>query len=108
MDESDASHGDFWLTIHFTFARCCGSSLQLPMLPALLVEEIAAGQIEPLGWDERNGILYANAHGRPCSTCLRRLRDELCRMLLGTEYYDRAQSLVEGAEEDSEEMSNGS
>lgn len=104
MDDSDAG---FWLTIHFTFARCCGSSLQLPMLPALLVEEIEAGQIEPLGWDERNGVLYANAHGRPCSSCLRKLRDELCRLLLGIDYYDRAQSVVEGAE-DSEEMSTES
>lgn len=107
MDDSDAALGGFWLTIHFTFARCCGSSLQLPMLPALLVGEIESGQIEPLGWDERNGVLYANAHGRPCSSCLRRLRDELCSALLGIDYYDRAQSLVEGLG-DSEEMSTDS
>ena len=107
MEDDESAHGGLWLTIHFTFARCCGSSLQLPMLPALLVEEMAAGQIEPLGWDEQNGVLYANAHGGPCSSCSRRLRDELYRLLLGIDYYDRAQSLVEGVE-DSDEMSTAS
>lgn len=90
---------DSWIQVHFFFARCCGSGLTLPMLPSLLVEEMTLGNIEPLGWDEQSGMLFANAWGQPCSTCLRRLRDALSRALTGLGYDEQT---TESDEEEGE------
>lgn len=73
------------------------------MLPSLLVEEMTLGNIEPLGWDERTGLLFANAWGQPCSTCLRRLRDVLSRAFTGVEYEDQETEEGEGEGEWSSE-----
>lgn len=78
-DDSNVGSADFWLEVHFIFARCCGSSLTLPMLPKLLIQDMKNGNIEPLGWDEENGVLYAHAHSRPCSTCIRLVRAAFAR-----------------------------
>lgn len=73
------------------------------MLPTLLVEEMTLGNIEPLGWDERSGLLYANAWAQPCSSCLRRLRDALSRAFTGIGYDEQAdESGGEGGEWSSE------
>lgn len=68
------------------------------MLPSLLVEGISEGSIEPLGWDERDGLLYANAWAQPCSSCLRRLRDALDRAFTGIEDSEHENDEGEGGE----------
>lgn len=86
--EDTPADDDSWIQVQFFFVRCCGSSLKLPILPSLLVEGISEGSIELLGWDERNGLLFANAWAQPCSSCLRMLRGALDRAFTGIEDYE--------------------
>lgn len=122
--EYDVEQQDqFWLTVNFvspeyhtplrvvpwltssayvqTFARCCGSSLTLPMLPSLLIQDMLSGLIEVLGWDEENGILYANALSRPCNTCTRLLREELWRVRVEQGYAEESVMGDDGMDDDS-------
>lgn len=60
----------FSLTVHFIFSRCCGRMLTLPMLPSLVADEVSAGLVIPLGWDEEKGELWAETSRGPCNVCL--------------------------------------